>query len=567
MKNFFWFIQIAILALGNTAFAQDSVWLSVKENGQEEQREWQEFKDFEKGERFLDSLLKDYQLKGFPGAFFDRMNIGKDSVLILVKTGPKIQNVILRKGNVPQGFLNQDFPLVLSWNELNSVLGQVLNQAENEGYPFATVKLDSISREEGSLDASMAFDWGPMILWDSLKLGDGSKTAPVYAQLLSGLGPGDPFSQKDLDLAERNLRRSNYFRLNGTPELYFRQKKAQPIFNLIERNANVLDGVIGVLPNENEPGKVLFTGQFDLELRHLGGRGRDVEVHWQRFNPLTQNLSLKLKESFVFNSLLDVSADFSLLKQDSSFLNRVFGIDFAFRANPHLYFRFFNRRQASDLISTLAYKNAETLPDLADFRWNQFGVSMDMNLLDDPVFPRRGARFVGEFSAGNKRILQNTGIPESVYSGIDLKTPQYMGKISAEQHVFLKPHWGVFLGAFAGWIENKNLLVNDLFRLGGLKSIRGFNENYFYAGRYMYLNFEQRLFFGNDSYLLVFADAGILENPYFANEMEKPVALGTGINLETGNGVFRFIYAVGKSQEQPLSLSLSKIHFGYLARF
>jgi len=40
-----------------------------------------------------------------------------------------------------------------------------------------------------------------------------------------------------------------------------------------------------------------------------------------------------------------------------------------------------------------------------------------------------------------------------------------------------------------------------------------------------------------------------------------------GLNLETGNGIFRFVYAVGKAQEQPLSLQFSKIHFGYIVQF
>ena len=78
---------------------------------------------------------------------------------------------------------------------------------------------------------------------------------------------------------------------------------------------------------------------------------------------------------------------------------------------------------------------------------------------------------------------------------------------------------------------------------------------------------EQRLFFGENSYLMVFSDLGFLENPYYEPEKDYPVSFGAGINLETGNGVFRFIYGLGKSNLQPLSFSYSRIHFGYLARF
>ena len=66
---------------------------------------------------------------------------------------------------------------------------------------------------------------------------------------------------------------------------------------------------------------------------------------------------------------------------------------------------------------------------------------------------------------------------------------------------------------------------------------------------------------------MVFADIGILENPYFATSIDKPFSFGAGVNLDTGTGIFRFIYGVGKSNAQPLAFSYSRIHFGYLARF
>jgi hemolysin activation/secretion protein len=118
-----------------------------------------------------------------------------------------------------------------------------------------------------------------------------------------------------------------------------------------------------------------------------------------------------------------------------------------------------------------------------------------------------------------------------------------------------------------GFIQNENLLLNDLFRLGGLKTIRGFNENFFFARSFGYLSMEQRLFFGENSFLMVFVDAGILENPYFASSIDRPISFGAGLNLETGSGLFLFIYGVGRSNLQPLEFSYSRIHFGYLARF
>ncbi|WP_373396706.1 hypothetical protein V8V91_18520 [Algoriphagus halophilus] len=159
-------------------------------------------------------------------------------------------------------------------------------------------------------------------------------------------------------------------------------QKASPIFYLRDRNVNVMDGVIGLLPNENEPGKVLVTGQLDLELYHLGGKGRNIAVHWQRMNKETQSLNLSARESFLFNSPLHISLAFNLLKQDSTFLNRYFGLEFDYQISNKSTIQFFTKRQASDLISTVSYQDVEELPDLADFRWNVYGIGVDYNGLD-----------------------------------------------------------------------------------------------------------------------------------------------------------------------------------------
>jgi hemolysin activation/secretion protein len=118
-----------------------------------------------------------------------------------------------------------------------------------------------------------------------------------------------------------------------------------------------------------------------------------------------------------------------------------------------------------------------------------------------------------------------------------------------------------------GFIQNENLLLNDLFRLGGLKTIRGFNENFFYAISFGYISLEQHLFSGENLFLMAFVEAGILENSYFASSIDRPISFGAGLNLETGSGLFRFIYGLGRSNLQPLEFSYSRTHFGYLARF
>lgn len=555
------------LVFCSSAISQQNYWLGFRDSlHQNIPGQWKVFEDSVQRNFYLDSLIQKAWEEGFLGAAFDRILDKGDSLWVEFYQGPKILQIQLKQGNLP-GELKTIPKEPLDFKEVNQLFLAVLEEAENIGFPFASVRLDSLKRRGEELSAILDLNLGPEIRWDSLQIEGGSATKESYLQRLSRIEIGTSFSQKELEEASKRISRSPYFRLAGPPKIDFRLQKASPVFRLNDRNSNVLDGVLGVLPNENEPGKVLITGQLDLELYHLGGKGRDVSVHWQRFNELTQRLEIEAKESFVFGSGLDVFGEFSLLKQDTSFINRRLGVHFGYQTKSPFYFDFFVRRQAGDLISTVAFSEITEFPETADFRWSEYGVHVRLDLLDDAIAPRKGAKIEVGFSAGNKEILQNTGIPEEVYQGLDLRTPQYslIGKF--EKHFYLKRSWGIYWAAAAGTIRNENLLQNDLYRLGGLQTIRGFNENFFFARDYFYMNLEPRLFFGENSFLFLFSDWGFLENPYFAESLETPLSFGSGISFETDSGVFRFVYAVGKTKEQPLSLQFSKIHFGYLVRF
>lgn len=525
-----------------------------------------EFIDKFEAEKTRDSVTRVFQAQGFLEGYF-KENLESDTLLLGWNFGRLFRWEKIKTDSIPEEFLKKLGKPQLDYPEPYKWIDQALAIAENQGLPFAKFKIDSLSVKDSLISGVLVFDSGPRITWDSLGIAGDSKTTVQYLQQISGLVPGKIFSQKDLLKATQALRKSTYFTLAGLPELNFQTRQAKPVFMIQDRRVNVFDGVIGLLPNENEPGKVLITGEVDLQLYHLGGKGRDFSLNWQRLNIQSQALEIKAKESFVFRSPVDVSVGFSLLKQDSSFVNRFFELDFGYRISDDVYFNFFTKRQAGDLISTEDLSIVQELPSSIDYRWNQYGIGMDWNKLDSPISPRRGSRLQGTFSLGNKRILQNTGLPEELYTGFEESSAQYQGWLSGEKHIFMKPSWGMWIRGVGGFLQNENLFLNELYRIGGLKSIRGFNEKNFFARNFGYVNLEQRLFFDQNSYLVVFSDFAIIDNPYNFPEIDRPFSIGTGINLDTDGGLFSFVLAIGKSNTQPFSFSYSRIHFGYLARF
>lgn len=497
-----------------------------------------------------------------------------DSLWLQVESGERFDWVAISRGNVDpvllvkagvdlRRFSNRP----LDFRQVARTMEALISASENTGYPFASVQLDSLQRADNHFRASLHLKPGPYISFDTIKVVGDSKVKTKFLSNFLQIRYGYAFSQKKVKEGVSQIKTLPYLRWAGEPELSFQNEQATLYLPLSDRKINSLDGIIGFLPNELEGGKMLVTGQLDISLFNLGGTGRNYELHWQSFNQQSQSLLIAGWEPLLFGTTIDLGAKFSLLKEDTTFLNRDFRLEFGSRILTGGYLKFFTRRQAGDLLAVSGLGDLTQLPNAGDFRFNNYGIGYRHLLLDDVFFPRRGMAAELEFSIGNKNILQNTAIPPEVYTDIEMKSLQYYLTAYIEKHFYILPQWGIWSRLGGGLVQNQNLFLNDLFRLGGLRTIRGFNENFFFTNRYVYINVEPRFYFDTYSYFMIFADLGGLENSVLALPRDNTFSAGMGLSLETGNGIFNFVYGLGRSNTQDFAFNLSKIHFGYTGRF
>jgi len=544
-------------------------------SGELEKNGREDFRDSLSREHMSKVLIQELHHEGFLLARIAEREIRSGTLYVTLHTGERYQWVGLYPGNVKDDLLiksGYDERIFngkpLSFKKVTDIFEGVISTLEDNGYPFASIRLDSLYQEGTNISAALHYEAGPFITFDTLKLvGSGSKTDAVYLSRLLQIAPGTPYSQKRVNQSITRIQNLPYLRLQGQPELSFQNNEAILYLPVQDRKINVLDGIIGFLPNEIEQNKLLVTGQFDLALYNIAGKGRNFGVSWQRLSQYSQNLRLSAEEPLVLGSNIDVKASFFLLKEDTTFINRDFRLDLGYRMAPSAYVSFFSRRQSGDLLAVSQFREAVELPDIADFRFNNYGLHLDLNHLDDVFFPRRGWFSAMEFGIGNKRLLQNTGLPEVLYQDVNLNAVQYYITLRSEKHIYFTPKLGLMTAFSAGELSSDNLLLNDMYRIGGLRSIRGFNENFFFANRYIYTNIEPRFYFDAYSYFMIFADMGNVTNKFSRGGSDWPYAFGSGFSMETAGGMFKFIYAVGQSAEQPLAFNYSRIHFGYTGRF
>ena len=124
----------------------------------------------------------------------------------------------------------------------------------------------------------------------------------------------------------------------------------------------------------------------------------------------------------------------------------------------------------------------------------------------------------------------------------------------------------VFLQNTTSILFSDTYLTNELFRFGGINSIRGFNENSIDASLFSVLNTEYRIQLNEGLYIHSIIDLG-----YFENEVmdlkEKLYSFGLGLGLQTKAGILKLNIANGNSENQAFKFSNTKIHLSLRSRF
>jgi outer membrane protein assembly factor BamA len=499
----------------------------------------------------------------------------KDSCIVFFNVGPKFHISKLLIGNFPEWMLRKvDFKesyfkdKVFNPLKIATLFKRTLKYAQDNGYPFSSIKLDSIVIVDNNLTAKVDFKIGPVFKFDTLLIVGKSKINRRFLENYLRIESKQWFSQEKLNNIERAIKQLPYLSMKGPIAVYFNEGLVRVEIPLEDKKASQVDGIVGLLPNSKKDGGVLLTGEFNLVLRNLFHSGKMLKGDWKRFQEESQLLNLEYTHSNLFHSDYDVSIAFNFLKQDSTFLNLNRKASVFYRLNGSGKVSLSLGYISSRIGTTKLLKFATVLPSYADFEYLSYGLGYDYNSLDNLFYPRRGILLKSDFAIGNKTIIKNSIFNDNLYKNINLKSLMLIGNFSIEKYFRLANNSILLLKTVGGKVLNQNIFINDLYRLGGLKSLRGFNDNFFYASDYSINTVEFRQFIDETSFLLLFAEQSYVYYNLGVNKLEDyPIGIGAGISFTSGPGIFSFVYSVGKSKQQQMSLNQSKIHFGFVSRF
>ena len=450
---------------------------------------------------------------------------------------------------------------VFKWQE------KFLRYYENHGYPFAKVKLDTIRINNQFIYATWYAELNKQIFIDSINIISDEPLPKFYLTSYSGIKKGNPYNENAIAQIETRIKEIPFVVSAQPHKVVFTDQKTFLNLYLRKQKASSFNGVAGFLPDENT-GEILITGDAKLALQNALGSGEKIKLNWRKLQTNTQDLNAFVNVPYLFNSPVGTELDLKLYRRDTTFAEQNIKLGLQYAINQGNFFKVFIENYASNLISTSIFQDFTTLPPLIDVRKRNYGIGISAFKLNYKFNPRSGYSYNLNASAGTRQVIENINLNPIIYDSLDLKTNQFNLFFDGEYFFPLFKRSTLKIGNQSKWLINNQLFANELLRIGGLNTLRGFDEESITVSAYSIFTTEYRILLEENSFFYFFSDVAFWErNLRTSYDKDLPFGFGTGISFQTKAGIFTVNYALGKQRNNPLDLRVAKIHFGFLSLF
>ena len=372
-----------------------------------------------------------------------------------------------------------------------------------------------------------------------------------------------------------------FVRLKDAPGIFFFGDKVSVNLDLLPRQVNRFDFLLGLQRDlSNGVNKYKLTGDILAELVNKLGRGERIFFNYKNLSKAKQELKIQANYPYLLDLPFGIDTKFEIFLNESEYRDVSFDLGVLYLLRKSNSIKVYWNSKTSRLLSidTLQVLAKMRLPDKLDISTNNLGLSIGFSSLDYNFNPTKGFSLLFDSQAGLRNIIVNQTIRGLKNNVVDftnsydsLKNNSYGVNIVIYGDKYLKLTEN-FILKFSNnsgiKLSQKRVFQNELYRLGGLRLLRGFDENTVTGDFYSVNTIEFRLLINKNSNIYLFSDYAFVRNPFSdITKWDRPYGLGAGINFDTRAGMLQFVAATGSQYGNPLNLKNPNVHIGYTSLF
>ncbi len=430
-----------------------------------------------------------------------------------------------------------------------AALKQMNRKISEAGFPFSKLRLSEIKiKNDSTLQAQLEITVpAKSRTIDDIVLKGYEKFPKSFLKHYLKIKPKQVFSLSAIKNKTEQLSNLNFAKELKPPEVLFSKDSTILYLYLGKTTSNAFDGFLGFGTNE-DTNKLEFDGYLNLNLTNNLNFGETFRLLYKSDENDQKTFEASTSMPYLFNSPIGIDLALRIFKKDSSFT--------VTDQTAKIHYQINSKQQISAGITSTesSYLQNNNPPSLQDYNSTFYTAGYQYQHLQllNLLFPLK-TNFNIEIGTGRRKT--------------DLRSEnQILLNVDASNIFSLNPKNSIFLRTNGAYLLSDSYFENELFRFGGINSIRGFEENSLFGSFYGIINTEYRFQLASTIYVHSIFDAGYFENK-ITNTQQKLFGYGFGFGLLTKAGLFKLNYANGKSENSNFKLSDSKVHLSLTAYF
>ena len=464
------------------------------------------------------------------------LNLDKkvDSVLLKHKS---IGNQILQKYNFKNNYIK--IPI----NQLEEILNDISTFQELKGNAFSKIKLKKIRIDKKTLYAEIDLTTSKKRKIDKVIIKGYENFPETFIKNYLNINFKTTFNKKKLMEISKLSKGLDFVSETKPPETLFTKDSTLIYIYLKKIKGSSFDGLINFTSQEN--GKLQFNGHLDLKLKNILNKGEQLNLFWNSFGNEKQEFSISVKTPYIYNSKLSPEFTFSIYKQDSTFLNTKLNtlLKYQIKNNSNLFVSF-NSENSENLTNA-------SLDNINTFQNYFLGFGYEYKVPKNDIFGNNTFYLNINPSFGKRKTIDNTSQQIKIAT-----TLAYLLDLNRKNSLYFRNKTAL--------LNSTNYFDNELFRIGGNKSIRGFNEQSIFVKNYLLQNIEFRYQTSKSSYMYTITDLALITA---TNSKEKLYSFGLGYLFNSNNSQINISTAVGTNTKNPIDFKNTQFFVNWVNFF
>jgi len=433
-------------------------------------------------------------------------------------------------------------------NNIATVLSKINSYLVNNGYPFSSVKLNYLNKRHDSknLEAKLVTNTNTERTIDEVIVKGYENFPKSFLKHYLKIKPNTSLNINTLKEKAKILNSLPFTNLARDPEILFTKDSSTIYLYLEKRKSNTFDGFLGFGTNETT-GKLEFDGYLDFALTNNLNYGESINLIYKSDENEQKTFNVDIKAPYIFKSPLGIQVNLEIFKKDSTFTT--------VSQSGHLFYPINDQQIISAGFTSIQSNNLlNSISNIEDY--NSIFYNLQYQIIKPQytnlLFPSN-FNFDVKIGLGNRKNNGN-------------RVNQALYEVNVYKIFNLNIKNNIFLRVKSQGVQSESYFTNELLRFGGINSIRGFEENTLLATLFGFINLEYRYNLSPSIYIHTITDAAYLNNS-LDNLNEKLYGLGFGLGVLTKAGLLKLVFANGKTENQSLKFSNSKIHLSLNTKF